>query len=305
MSNVTGPEGYLADEALVDAINTAIFLGLPLLLTGPPGCGKSEVGDFVAWKLGLKKSIRFDVKSTTTARELFYSFDTVARFHAASEPRGKGESDRIIEPQRFIKFHGLGLAILHANEPENVADLVPRDEHPGQRRSVILIDEIDKAPRDVPNDLLVEIDRMQFYIGEMDRTVAAAKSFRPVVIVTSNSERSLPDPFLRRCVYLEMRFPDKELLRKIIERRVACLSPSSDLVGDALTVFQYLHDQPLRKKPGTAELLAFVMSVRDLGYQRLRDGDGWERVAQLTLLKHAEDQEQAFKRFSWTTMGAR
>ena len=303
MSNVIGPEGYLADEALVDAINTAIFLGLPLLLTGAPGCGKSEVGNFVAWKLGLEKSIRFDVKSTTTARELFYSFDTLARFHASSGPRTGEESARAIEPLRFITFHGLGLAILHANEPENVADLIPANEHPGQRRSVVLIDEIDKAPRDVPNDLLVEIDRMQFYIAEMNRTVVAAKSLRPIIIITSNSERSLPDPFLRRCVYFEMRFPDPDLLQKIIARRVTGLSPSSDLVGDAVMVFRYLHGQSLRKRPGTAELLAFVMAVRDLGYKRLSDRDGWERVARLTLLKHADDQERAFERFSWAEMG--
>jgi len=184
ISEMSGPEKYIADESLLEAINTAIYLGQPLLVTGEPGCGKTEIGDFVAWKLGLDRAIRFDTKSTTIARDLFYSFDTIARFHAAYEAKGS------IDPLQFITFHALGRAILLANPSNDVMDLMAR--HPGQRRSVVLIDEIDKAPRDVPNDLLVEIDKLQFYVTELARTVVAANTMRPIVVFTSNSERGFP-----------------------------------------------------------------------------------------------------------------
>ncbi|WP_213765505.1 MoxR family ATPase [Caballeronia sp. dw_19] len=297
VGDITGPEGYLADDALIDAINTSIYLGMPLLLTGAPGCGKSEVGAFVAWKLGLKEAIRLDVKSTTTARDLFYRFDTLARFHAASE---KGSN---IDPHRFITFHGLGTAILLANEPEAVADLIAPEEHPEKRRSVVLIDEIDKAPRDVPNDLLVEVENMKFYIAELNRTVTAEKKMRPAVVITSNSERSLPDAFLRRCVYFELKFPSEVNLRKIIASRVTGLAATSSLVVDSVHLYQYLHRQSLRKKPGTAELLAFVLVAQERGITDLRSPTGWHPLARLTLLKGSDDQHVDFDQIQWAQAG--
>jgi len=292
-----GPANYIAGDELIEAINTAIFLGQPLLLTGEPGCGKTEVGNYVAWKLGLGEAIRFDVKSTSTARDLFYVSDTVARFHAAYGGRGN------VDPLRYITFQGLGRAILYANDPTMVEEFLPPAEHPGQRRSVVLIDEIDKAPLDVPNDLLMEIENMQFYIPEVSRTIKADRDMRPVVVITSNSERVLPAPFLRRCVYYDIPFPDIEQLKEIAAARISELPIGSDLLGDALRVFVFVRGLGLQKKPGTAELLSFILALRAKGYRTesgLRSDREWYDTAKHTLLKSGDDQEQAFKRFDWS-----
>ena len=294
VTQLYGPNQYQASDTLIEAINTAILLGQPLLLTGEPGSGKTEVGNFVAWKLGLDSALRFDVKSTTTARDLFYIPDTIARFHAAQDPKAD------IDPIKFIKFQALGLAILYANEPTQVKSVLK--EHPGKRRSVVLIDEIDKAPLDVPNDLLMEIENMQFYIPELTRTIEANKDMRPIVIMTSNSERVLPAPFLRRCIYYDLPFPDLKEMIRIAEARISDLPKGSDLIDDAIGIFYYLRSIELQKKPGTAELLSFVLALRDRGYgssQALRSEDDWQEIAKFTLLKSAEDQERAFARFKW------
>lgn len=296
ITQLYGPDRYIANDALLEAINTSILLGQPLLLTGEPGCGKTEVGNFVAWKLGLGQALRFDIKSTTTARDLFYIPDTIARFHAAHEAGG------IINPLRFITFQALGLAILYANEPSAVATYLPTSLHPGRRRSVVLIDEIDKAALDVPNDLLMEIENMQFYVPEISKTIMADKDLRPIVIITSNSERVLPGPFLRRCIYYDLPFPTRDELKRIAEARITDLPRDFDLVADALSVFFFVRKLELQRKPGTAELLSFVLALRARGYRsrrELRASDDWQSVAKYTLLKYGEDQAQAFKRFSW------
>jgi MoxR-like ATPase len=300
VTKLVGPDRYLASDNLIEAINTSILLGQPLLLTGEPGCGKTEVGNFVAWKLGLKEALRFDVKSTTTARDLFYIPDTIARFHAAHEAKAD------INPLGFIEFQALGKAILHANSPDAVEAFLPKDKHPGQGRSVVLIDEIDKAPLDVPNDLLMEIEKMAFYIPEVSRTVTADKDMRPIVIITSNSERALPGPFLRRCTYYDLPFPNRDELRDIAEARISDLPRDVDLVADALTVFFHLRELDLQKKPGTAELLSFVLALQALGYKStdaLRKDDRWQIIAKQTLLKSGEDQALALKRFKWPAGG--
>jgi MoxR-like ATPase len=292
-----GPDNYIAGNELIDAINTAIFLGQPLLLTGEPGCGKTEVGNYVAWKLGLGEAIRFDVKSTTIARDLFYTSDTVARFHAAYGSIGD------VNPLRFITFQGLGRAILYANDPSTAEAFLSAEEHPGRRRSVVLIDEIDKAPLDFPNDLLMEIENMQFYISEISKTIEADKDMRPIVVITSNSERVLPAPFLRRCIYYDIPFPDTAQLKEIAAARIGDLPINSDLLGDALRVFLFVRSLGLQKKPGTAELLAFILALRAGGYPSrsgLRSDRAWHDIAKHTLLKSADDQEQAFKRFEWS-----
>ena len=284
---LSGPEKYLPGDELLDAINTSILLGQPILLTGEPGCGKTEVGDYVAWKLNLGKAIRFDIKSTTTARDLFYTYDTIARFHAAQDRSGS------VDPIRFAKFGGLGLAILFANKPVDVARFLPQDIHPGQRRSVVLIDEIDKAPPDVPNDLLMEIASMQFYMPEAGVTIAAEKDLRPIVVITSNSERTLPGPFLRRCIYHDIAFPKAERLKEIVTARIGDFPIGSDLLSDAISFFFLLRSAGVQKKPSTAELLAFVLMLRAKGYradERLVTWDKrWKDIARHTLLKSSED----------------
>ncbi|MCB1824653.1 MAG: AAA family ATPase [Candidatus Competibacteraceae bacterium] len=209
------PEGYLAPPDLAAAVDVALTLGMPLLLTGEPGSGKSALADSVAHELGLGQALRFVVKSDTEARDLFYRFDTVGRFHAAQTPGADAH------PGRYISFAALGKAILHAKPPSFVEELgVPARavDHPGERtRSVVLIDEIDKAPRDVPNDILVEIETMRFDIPELSGGGRAVRiglddarnenQYRPIVIFTSNREKALPEPFLRRCAFYHLEFP--------------------------------------------------------------------------------------------------
>jgi MoxR-like ATPase len=318
MAEVTGPEHYIAHEALMDAINTALGLGQPLLVTGEPGCGKTELGDFVAWQLGLGRAIRYQIKSDMQSRDLFYSFDTVARFHEA-QMAGRDASARR-DAVHFIEYHGLGEAIVRATAPGTnmnfLSDRLKR-EHTEQRCSVVLIDEIDKAPRDVPNDLLAEFERPRFRIPELGNAeIAADARFRPILVITSNSEKVLPDAFLRRCVYYDMPFPDPATLKRIVETRIERLrgAGGSALVDDAIALTHHLRrNRILRKKPGTAEVLNFVLTLLDRGYdpaRRLRDTGGWHTLARITLLKAREDQEPQraalhFEKVRWETAADR
>ena len=213
------PERYDADQALLDAANTALCLGRPLLLTGEPGSGKTEFANHLAWRLGLERrywdpalareraeyALRFDTKSESRARDLFYTIDQVARFQQAQST----EDEEKVNPLLFMEFQAMGRAILYAAPPDELARrLPPWQAHPGApRRSVVLIDEIDKAPRDFPNDLLMEIERARFFSPELNHTVQAQPRFRPIVVITSNSEKTLAEAFLRRCVYYNIDFP--------------------------------------------------------------------------------------------------
>jgi MoxR-like ATPase len=302
------PQHYDADQPLLDAANTALCLGRPLLLTGEPGSGKTEFANHLAWRLGVERrypdesghpriewALRFDTKSESRARDLFYTIDQVDRFHQAQSEEGD------VDPLRFMEFQALGRAIIYAVKPDLLDKLASRIAQKagysdGPRRSVVLIDEIDKAPRDFPNDLLLEIERMRFFIPELKRTIQAEPRFRPIVVVTSNSEKALPDAFLRRCVYYNIDFPDRERLARIVAVRISELPRSATLVEDAIAVFSYLRRLPLRKRPGTAEFLDFVQALmaRGLGpTDRLEKDDGWRREAALTLLKVTGDQGTA------------
>jgi MoxR-like ATPase len=301
MAELTGPEGYRTHTALIDAINVALALGQPLLVTGDPGCGKTELGNYVAWALDLGRAIRFDTKSTMTSQDLFYKLDTLGRFHAAQTG---GNTD----PRSFITYQALGLAILNAKAKQDITDLVgERFQHAGPIRSVVLVDEIDKAPRDVPNDLLAELENMRFFIPELNRTVAADPAMRPILVITSNSEKALPDAFLRRCVYYHIPFPEDIDLREIAAARITALPRDSDLVGDAITLFGFVRHprQRLRKNPGTAELLGFLQALRDRGYgpdSTLRGTKDWVDIAQVTLFKTREDQavgRMLLESFDW------
>ncbi|MBF0372596.1 MAG: AAA family ATPase [Alphaproteobacteria bacterium] len=163
---------------------------------------------------------------------------------------------------------------------------------------MVLIDEIDKASRDVPNNLLQVMERPRFTIAEMGHAeIVADDAFRPILILTSNSEKTLPDAFLRRCVYYHMPFPDEPTLRDIIANRIVGLPADAGLVSDAIALLGRLRERGrLRKPPGTAELLTFILTLRDNGLgpaDRLGDRDDWQRWARLNLLKTKEDQEQA------------
>lgn len=228
---------YIADDGLVNAVNVALVLGQPMLLTGEPGTGKTQLAYSVGRELGLDVR-KFETKSTSTARDLFYTYDTLRRFHDAHL---KCEKESI----EYITYNALGIAILNTQERSECMEWMPPGfEHKGPRRSVVLIDEIDKAPRDFPNDLLNEFEGMYFKIPELgmvNEHIAAKDKLRPIIFITSNSEKSLPDAFLRRCVYYDIPFPDCTRLNDIVISHLPALrAPKPVWLGDALELFDRL-----------------------------------------------------------------
>ncbi len=291
------PNTYLADEGLIDAVNVALMLGQPLLLTGEPGTGKTQLAHALAWELGWESPLLFETKTSSAAKDLFYLFDTLGRFHAA-------QAGQQVDPRQFMTFQALGLALIRAYPPAEVKDLLPDGfEHPGVQRSVVLIDEIDKAPRDFPNDLLNELDRMTFTMPELGgRRLTAPPEQRPVVVITSNSEKALPDAFLRRCVFYHLPFPDAERLEAIITARLPHLvAANNPLVKDAIEFLTYLReDADLRKRPSTAELLDFLVVMVQLGAKAAQSLRAQKDAAQRslsTLSKIEEDQREIVRLF--------
>src|SRR5262249_41495666 len=193
-SRLDAPELYIADKGLSDAVNVALILGQPLLVTGEPGTGKTQLAASIACELELPPPLLFVAKTTSTAKDLFYRYDALTHFHDSHFRQGQ------LAMESYIAYEALGLAILLSLP---VADgdplLPPHLRGKGPTRSVVLIDEIDKAPRDLPNDVLNEIETLSFTVRETGRSVTASSGYRPVVVITSNSEKNLPDAFLRRC----------------------------------------------------------------------------------------------------------
>jgi MoxR-like ATPase len=282
------PEDYIAEPGLVNAVNIALLLDKPLLLTGEPGTGKTQLAHSLAWELGFGEPLKFETKSTSTAKDLFYTFDTIGRFKA-SEDR-----DLIL----FLTYNALGKAILFANDESAVSKYLPPSlAHRGKRHSVILIDEVDKAPRDFPNDILNELEYLRFSVPELGSVeISADLEYHPLVVITSNSDKDLPDAFLRRCIYYNLPFPDRQTLENIVVRRLGEFSGSSSpLLSSALELFFHLRDQTsqLNKKPATAELLDWLLALR------VADGNKYSLTQQLvektlsSLIKTAEDQDRA------------
>lgn len=238
------PGAYLADNDLAEAVNVALAVGQSLLVTGEPGCGKTRLAWSVAHELGLGEPLPFYTRSTSRAQDLLYMFDAVRRFYDI-----QAKDSRAADPRNYVRYGPLGQAIVE------------------KKRRVVLIDEIDKAPRDFPNDLLTEIDRMTFEIHEIDGDDRKKTSaIRPVVIITSNSERQLPLPFLRRCVFHHIRFPSREKLVEIVRERLGPLDLDGDLIAAAVDKFLQVREiKGLTKKPATGELLSWLVALHVRG----------------------------------------
>lgn len=231
---------FVPGEQLETAINTAIAVGEPLLVTGEPGTGKTQSAYYVAYKLGIEPVIHFQVKSDSTAQNLLYNFDTVRYFHDAN----LRENGKKLDKAKYVEPRALWQAFDAANNTG--------------APSILLIDEIDKAPRDFPNDLLHELDKMEFTVIETGEKKSAPKGLRPIVFITSNSERRLPEPFLRRCVYHHIRFDDK-LVEEAWQARADEFKPLSEsFLKLAVQRFLELRDRSLRKRPATGELLVWL-----------------------------------------------
>lgn len=296
------PVKYVIAEEVSHAINAALILGMPLLVTGEPGTGKTELGRAIAYELNAGVPLRFDTKSTSLAKDLFYTFDVLGRYGARDLKEASND------PRDYITYHALGRAILNAFSREDIERLVPASfKHEGPKRSVVIIDEVDKAPRDFPNDLLNEIEHMAFRVPELGNlgtpgidggANGVPPHLRPVVVITSNSEKGLPDPFLRRCVYIDIAFPAPDELREIVAARLPGLLPASPLLADALELFSAFRTRTgaasLHKPPGTAELLNWLQHLRGLGFddaKGLRDGGRDALVYSLgTLIKTKDDK---------------
>ena len=260
---------YLLDPPLAFAVNTALHLGRPLLITGEPGTGKTALAWGVARRLGAGDVLEFHARSTSVARDLLYSVDSIRRFADASV-----NDENARNAAAYLRFEALGEAI----------------RSPATR--VVLVDEIDKAPRDFPNDLLNELDRMEFTVPELAGTRFAATA-RHLVVITSNSERRLPPAFLRRCVYHHIPFPDQDSLRRIVGLHTSDIALSPGFLELALIRFLKIRALPdLLKVPATDELIAWTRVLIAAGTTEAalaactRPGD---LPALGVLLKHGDD----------------
>jgi len=254
------PVGYLAEDGLRDAVNVAVALGQPLLVTGEPGTGKTQLAGSIAHELGLPAPLVFNTKSTSSARDLFYRYDALRHFHDAQFRPGETRAED------YVAYEALGLAILLAMEPGLADPFLPESlRGKGPLRSLVLIDEVDKAPRDLPNDVLNEIEQMGFMVRETDQSFVADRRYKPIVILTSNSEKTLPDAFLRRCVFYHLTFPDRTRLLEIVKRRIGPASAfSPERLEQAVSHFEKIRELGLRKKPSTAELIAWLRILERL-----------------------------------------
>ena len=262
----TGTDSYVASDDLRVAVNAAIALQRPLLIKGEPGTGKTVLAHEVAKAIGAPL-IEWHIKSTTKAMQGLYEYDAVSRLRDSQ----LGD-ERVKDIANYIKRGKLW------------------DAFTAEQRPVLLIDEIDKADIEFPNDLLLELDRMEFYVYETQQVVKASQ--RPVVMITSNNEKELPDAFLRRCFFHYIRFPDRETMTQIVDVHFPDLQ--RNLLREALNVFYDIREVPgLKKKPSTSELLDWLklLMVEDMSPDALRSKDSKQLIPPLhgALLKNEQD----------------
>ncbi len=266
MAGFKSTERYIASRDLEVAVNAAVTLQRPLLVKGEPGTGKTVLAHEVAQSLGIPL-IEWHVKSTTKAQQGLYEYDAVSRLRD-----GQLGDERVRDISNYIVRGKLW------------------DAFEAEKQVLVLIDEIDKADIEFPNDLLLELDRMQFFVYETRKTIAARH--RPIVIITSNNEKELPDAFLRRCFFHYIRFPDRETMEKIVQTHYPDIR--KDLAREALNVFFQIREVPgLKKKPATSELLDWLklLMVEDLPPDALRSNEKHVVIPPLhgALLKNEQD----------------
>jgi len=261
-----GTKDYVATDDLRVAVNAAIALERPLLVKGEPGTGKTVLAIEIAKALGMPL-IEWHIKSTTKAQQGLYEYDAVSRLRD-----GQMGEERAKDIANYIKKGKLWEAFEASERP------------------ILLIDEIDKADIEFPNDLLQELDRMEFYVYELDKTVKAVQ--RPIVIITSNNEKELPDAFLRRCFFHFIKFPDEQVMREIVD--VHYPGVKQKLVKEALTAFYAMREVPgMKKKPSTSELLDWLKLLmnEDIDLETIREQDPERLTPPLhgALLKNEQD----------------
>lgn len=261
-----GTKDYVAADDLRVAVNAAIALERPLLVKGEPGTGKTVLAQEVAKALGCDL-IEWHIKSTTKALQGLYEYDAVARLRD-----GQMGDERAKDVKNYIKKGKLW------------------DAFTATQRPILLIDEIDKADIEFPNDLLQELDRMEFYVYELDTTIKAKQ--RPIVIITSNNEKELPDAFLRRCFFHFIKFPDEQIMRQIIDVHYPGIKQK--LVKDALQEFYAMREVPgMKKKPSTSELLDWLKLLmnEDIDLETIREQNPEKLTPPLhgALLKNEQD----------------
>ncbi len=265
-SRFEGTSTYVATDDLMMAVNAAVTLERPILIKGEPGTGKTQLAVEVAGSLG-KPLYEWHIKSTTKAQQGLYEYDAVARLRDSQ----LGD-DRV---------HDIGNYIVRGK----IWEAFESEEQP-----VLLIDEVDKADIEFPNDLLRELDRMEFYVYETQKLVAA--KHRPIIVITSNNEKELPDAFLRRCFFHYIKFPDQDTMAKIVDVHFPKLK--KDLLAEALNAFYKVRDVPgLKKKPSTSELLDWIklLLAEDIPPEALRGEDKRKAIPPLygALLKNEQD----------------
>lgn len=270
-----GTESYVATDDLMVAVNAAINLERPLLVKGEPGTGKTVLAHEIAKAIDAPL-IQWHIKSTTKAQHGLYEYDAVKR----------------------LRDSQLGDENVH-----DISNYIVRgklwDAFESEQRPILLIDEIDKADIEFPNDLLLELDRMEFFVYETQRTIAAA--VRPIVIITSNNEKELPDAFLRRCFFHYIQFPDEDTMKSIVD--VHFPSIQTALVRDALKLFYDIRDVPgMKKRPSTSELLDWIklLMIEEIPLEVLRSNDPNKLIPPLhgALLKNEQDV-QLFERLAF------
>lgn len=267
-------QAYLIDDNLQAAVDIALKLGMPLLVTGEPGTGKTQLASHVAKEMNAQL-LRFNTKTGSKAKDLLYKYNAITHF------RDSQTGNKALNPMNYIRFTGLGKAIL---DSEKI-------------RSVVLIDEIDKAPRDFPNDVLFEFEELAFEVDEVAPAelknwmknqllgiqvddqgyirFKGPKEKRPILILTSNSEKNLPDAFLRRCAYYHIPFPDAEQLKKIVKKNKPLSQTfTQKQLDDAVGHFLKVRGLSLKKRPATAELLSWIDYLVDEGIDVKRGLDG-------------------------------